>query len=79
MTAYKAGDVQLSNLQMTDGVEVLDLGSIQYKATSVLPPPEPGQPEVKTESYGPVGPATLGIPVVYWAFLAAFWDWYFCC
>lgn len=72
VTAYKAGDVQLSNLQLTDGVEVLDLGSVQYKVTSVLPPPEPGQPEVKTEPYGPVGPATLGIPVVYWAFLAAF-------
>lgn len=72
VTAYKAGEIQLSNLQLIDGVEVLDLGSIQYKVVSVLPPPEAGQQEVKVEPYGPVGPATMGIPAIYWAFFAGF-------
>lgn len=70
VTAYKAGTSQFQDLQLTDGVEVLSLGPVQYAVESVLPKPEPGQPQMKMEPYGPVGPASLSVPMLYWAILA---------
>lgn len=72
VTAYKAGNFQYQDLQLTDGTQVLSLGPIQYVVESVLPKPEPGQPETKQEPYGPVGPASMSVPMLYWALLAGF-------
>lgn len=70
VTAYRAGQSQFQDLQVTDGTEVLSLGPIQYVVQSVLPKPEPGQPQAKQEPFGPIGPASLGVPMLYWAILA---------
>lgn len=69
-TTYKAGNFQYQDLQLTDGTETLSLGPIQYVVQSVLPKQEPGQAPVKVEPYGPIGPASLGVPMLYWALLA---------
>ncbi|MFV8258890.1 hypothetical protein ACNQKP_13870 [Bdellovibrio bacteriovorus] len=73
-TAYTAGNIPFENLQLSDGVQTLDLGPIQYGVTSVLPPPpqNPGEQPVKQEPYGPIGPASIGVPMLYWGILAAF-------
>ncbi|WP_413612490.1 hypothetical protein [Bdellovibrio sp. HCB-110] len=69
-TAYKAGNFQYQDLQLTDGTQTLSLGPIQYMVQSVLPPPEPGQQQAKQEPFGPIGPASLSVPMLYWAILA---------
>ncbi|MBV2169462.1 MAG: hypothetical protein KUL82_12220 [Bdellovibrio sp.] len=70
ITAYKAGQFQYQDLQLSDGTNDLSLGPVQYQVESVLPKPEPGQPETKQEPYGPVGPAQMPVPMLYWALLA---------
>ncbi|MEK2646201.1 hypothetical protein [Bdellovibrio sp. BCCA] len=69
-TAYKAGNFQYQDLQLTDGTQTLSLGPIQYVVQSVLPPQQPGQPPVQQEPFGPIGPASLSVPMLYWAILA---------
>ncbi|UOF01387.1 hypothetical protein [Bdellovibrio reynosensis] len=71
-TAYKAGEIQIDDLQLSDGTQTLSLGAIQYGVQSVLPKQAPGAPEVKQEPFGPFGPAQLSVPMLYWAMLAAF-------
>ncbi|KYG67969.1 hypothetical protein AZI87_01460 [Bdellovibrio bacteriovorus] len=70
VTAYKAGNFQYQDLQLSDGTTTLSLGPIQYQVESVLEKPEPGQPQVKQEPFGPIGPASLPVPMLYWALLA---------
>lgn len=70
VTSYKAGQFQFQNLQITDGTETLELGPIQYAVQSVLPQGEQGQPPPKQEPYGPIGPASVSTPLLYWAILA---------
>ena len=67
ITAYKAGPVKLQNLQLTDGSQTVDLGPVQYQVATVIEKPQEGQ--AKVEPYGPIGPATIPIPLSY--FLAA--------
>lgn len=69
VTTYKAGQFQFQDLQITDGTETLGLGAVQYVVQSVLPQPEQGQPPPKQEPYGPIGPASIGTPLLYWAIL----------
>ncbi|MEN0057793.1 MAG: hypothetical protein AAGB31_03070 [Bdellovibrio sp.] len=69
VTAYRAGTFSFPDLQLTDGQQVLSLGPVQYKVESVLPPPQEGQ-TAPPEPYGPIGPASLAVPILYWALLA---------
>lgn len=77
VTAYQAGSIQFQELQLTDGSHTLSLGAIHYDVQSVLPKPEPGQGQVKQEPYGPVGPASLSVPLLYWGILAGFFVFLF--
>ncbi|WII70548.1 hypothetical protein QJS83_08770 [Bdellovibrio sp. 22V] len=70
VTAYKAGNFQYPDLQLSDGTTTLALGPVQYQVQSVLPPPNPGEPPTKQEPFGPIGPAEIGVPMLYWAILA---------
>ncbi len=76
VTSYTAGGVKFDNLQITDGTTTLDLGPVQYQLVSVLPPPkppsQPGEQAPKQEPFGPIGPMNIQVPMIYWAFLAAF-------
>lgn len=74
VTSYAAGDIRWTDLQMTDDQQTISLGSLQYHVESVLPKPDPskqvpGQEPAKTEAYGPIGPASLSIPPLYWMLL----------
>lgn len=71
VTAYKAGDFQFQDLQLTDGAQTLSLGPVQYSVASVLPPQTPGEQNAKQEPYGPIGPASIGVPMLYWGLLAS--------
>ncbi|KHD88282.1 MAG: hypothetical protein OM95_09005 [Bdellovibrio sp. ArHS] len=71
VTAYKAGNFQYQDLQLTDGTVTLSLGPVQYQVESVLEKQVPGQPPVKQEPFGPIGPAVLSVPTLYWALLAS--------
>ncbi|MGZ3772748.1 MAG: hypothetical protein ACXVCY_15825 [Pseudobdellovibrionaceae bacterium] len=68
VTAYKAGPAQFQDLQLTDGTQTLSLGPIQYTVQSVIQPSS-GQQQAKQEPYGPIGPASMSVPVFYWAIL----------
>lgn len=70
VTAYKAGRVQFQDLQLTDGTQTLSLGPVEYAVQTVLPPSEQGQQQAKQEPYGPIGPASLTVPMLYWVILA---------
>ncbi len=69
VTSYTAGEVKIPNLRLTDDTQTVDLGELNFAVKSVLPPPDPNNPEVKQEPFGPMGPAQLPIPPVYWAML----------
>lgn len=74
VTTYKAGEMQIDDLQLTDGAQTLSLGPVQFGVASVLPPPQPSQPgeqPVKQEPFGPIGPASIGVPMLYWGLVAA--------
>lgn len=70
LTAYRAGEFKIPDLQITDGVQTVSLGPVDYRFESVLPAPQPGEQQAKQEPYGPVGPAKLSVPMLYWAILA---------
>lgn len=69
VTSLVAGKMGFQNLQMTDGTQTLDLGPVDFEVVSVLPPPDP-QNQTKQEPFGPIGPASLPVPPLYWALLA---------
>jgi hypothetical protein len=69
ITSYKAGPVQLQNLQLTDGTQTVDLGAVSFETTTVLEKPQEGQ--AKVEPFGPIGPASIAIPLSYFL-IAAF-------
>ena len=74
VTAYRAGEFQFKDLQVTDGTQTLSLGPVAYKVATVIQPPEmkPGEQQPpKQEPFGPMGPAQLPVPMIYWAILAA--------
>lgn len=73
VTAYKAGNIQFQDLQVTDGSQTLSLGPVQYVVQTVIQQPQsgPGQQPVKQEPYGPIGPASMSVPMLYVAILAA--------
>lgn len=71
VTVYKAGQFQIEDLLLSDGSQTLSLGPVQLAAQSVLPQPQPGEAPVKQEPFGPIGPAQLGVPMLYWAILAS--------
>lgn len=73
VTAYRAGEFQFKDLQVTDGAQTLSLGPLAYKVATVIQPPEPKPGEeqpAKQEPFGPMGPAPLSVPMLYWAILA---------
>lgn len=63
MTVYKAGDVNISELLLTDGTNQFQLTANAIKVTSVLKEPEQGQKP--QEPFGPVFPVAIPIPVIY--------------
>jgi hypothetical protein len=70
VTSYLAGPLKLDGLVMSDGTQTLNLGNIEYTVQTVIKPPEPQpgeQQPAKQEPYGPMGPAVIGVPMVYWA------------
>lgn len=69
VTSLMAGKIAIPNLQLTDDTQTLDLGQVAFEVTSVLPPPDP-QNQTKQEPFGPIGPAQLPVPSLYWALLA---------
>lgn len=69
VTSLVAGKIAFENLQVTDGTQTLDLGPVGFEVASVLPPPDP-QNQTKQEPFGPIGPASLPVPPLYWALLA---------
>ncbi|WP_374000379.1 hypothetical protein [Bdellovibrio bacteriovorus] len=71
-TAYTAGNIQFEDLQLSDGTQTLSLGPIHYAVQTVLPQQQPGEAPVKQEPFGPIGPASIGVPMLYWALLAGF-------
>lgn len=71
VTGYTAGNFKFGDLQLTDGTQTLSLGPVEYAVQSVIPQPEPGQQPIKQEPYGPIGPASLAVPMLYWAIVAA--------
>lgn len=73
ITAYKTGNIQFQDLQITDGTETLSLGPVQYDVQTVIEqqPQQAGQPAQPPQPYGPIGPATMAVPMLYWAVLAS--------
>lgn len=69
VTAYRAGGMKFEDLQITDGVQTLSLGPVEYQVQSVLQPAQPGEQQGKQEPYGPIGPMGLSVPFLYWAIL----------
>lgn len=79
VTSYIAAKHQFPQLILTDGEQKVELSlaqaagqiPIQFAVQSVLPPQgqgTQGQPE-KVEPFGPIGPATIAVPVLYWLVL----------
>lgn len=75
VTSYKAADIRWPDLQMTDDAQTFSLGALDYRVETVIPKPDPKQAqpgqEQKTEAYGPIGPADISIPHIYWVILLA--------
>lgn len=63
MTVYKAGDVNISELILTDGANQFQLTANAIKVTSVLKPAEQGQKP--QEPFGPIFPVAIPIPIIY--------------
>jgi hypothetical protein len=75
VTSYLAGQHHVEGVQLTDGEFTVALAPVDFTVQTVLEPPaaptQPGEQPAKQEPYGPIGPAVIGIPLVYWAsFLA---------
>lgn len=74
VVSYIAAKVQIPQLVITDGVKNVELGPVAFQVESVLPKPEaaaggmmPGQQQPqKPEPFGPLGPATIPVPMLYW-------------
>jgi len=72
VTTYIAAKVQIPQLVITDGAKNVELGPVQFEVQSVLPKPEagvaqiPGQQQAPPEPFGPMGPAVIPIPMLYW-------------
>jgi hypothetical protein len=62
VTSYLAGPHKLANVILTDGAQKVELGPVDFEVKSVI---EAKQGE-KVEPFGPMGPATIPIPLVYW-------------
>lgn len=78
VTSYVASKVQIPQLVITDGAKSVELGQVQFVVESVLEKqpkqaqgavPVPGQEQQKQEPYGPFGPATIPVPMLYWLVL----------
>lgn len=63
MTVYKAGDLNLSELTLTDGTNQYQLMANSLKVSSVLKPPAQGQKP--QEPFGPIFPVAVSIPALY--------------
>lgn len=61
ITSYHAGDHRWQDLAVTDGSQKVQLGPVQFQVQSVLP-----QGEEKVEAFGPIGPASIPVPLFYW-------------
>lgn len=64
VTSYRTGQVQIENLKLVDGDQKIELGPVKFQVASVLEPSE-----TPPEPYGPMGPFSVSIPLVYWAVL----------
>lgn len=73
VVSYVAAKVQIPQLVITDGVKSVELGQVAFQVETVLPKPDaaggmmPGQEQqAKPEPFGPFGPATIPVPMLYW-------------
>lgn len=64
VVSYVVGPQQIQNLVLTDGEQKIELGPVQFQVTSVIQPTEK-----PPEPFGPFGPATISIPLIYWILL----------
>jgi hypothetical protein len=64
VTSYLAGQHKFPNLIVTDGELKVELGAVEFKVETVLP-----QDGEKVEPFGPMGPAQIPIPLLYWLIL----------
>jgi hypothetical protein len=61
VTSHLTGVHQFRSLLLTDGTTQVDLGTIQYQVQSVI-----AKDQAKVEPYGPIGPANIPVPPLYW-------------
>ncbi|MGZ3797488.1 MAG: hypothetical protein ACXVB1_14045 [Pseudobdellovibrionaceae bacterium] len=66
VTSYIAANHKFPNLVLTDGEQKVELGMVQFPVQSVLQKQEQVQAQGKVEPFGPIGPATIAVPVLYW-------------
>jgi hypothetical protein len=65
VVSYLPGEHKLPNLVLTDGAQKLELGPVEFQLQSVI------QQGEKVEPFGPMGPATIPVPLFYWIFILA--------
>lgn len=65
VTSYTAGTFKWPNLILQDGTQNVELGPVAIEVHTVLPKGE------KVEPYGPMGPATIPVPLLYWLMFLA--------
>ncbi len=76
VTSYVPAKHQFPQLILTDGEQKVELSTVQtplqYAVQSVLEPQRQGGAtgqQEKIEAFGPMGPATIAVPVLYWLVL----------
>lgn len=67
-TLYKAGEHQLSQLVLTDGLVDIQLKAPSVIVESVLVPTTDGKPQ---EPYGPIFPVKIAVPFLYFVIIAS--------
>lgn len=71
LTTYVAGNAQIPEMILTDGVHEISLGSQKFQTKSVLKPPQQGQTQEPQKPFGYIFPLRLEWPTVYFVMAAA--------